>query len=64
MSAKQTVVRTLSITRKVAFDLLRKGQFEKASTMAHDALLQVPKGISTPDTVALHLIAATAYYAA
>jgi len=64
MSSTSTILRTLPITRKIAFRLLRAGKYKKASDMAHDALLQVPKRIKTPDTEALHVIAATAYYAA
>jgi hypothetical protein len=67
MSSKQTVVATLRIARKLAFELLSKGQYKEASKMAHDALYQIPKlgkGMRNPDVAALHLIAATAYYAA
>jgi len=64
MSSTQMIVRTLPITRRAAFKLLRAGKFKKASAMAHDVLLQVPKRIRTADTDALNVIAAVAYYAA
>lgn len=64
MSSKQTVVATLRITRKNAFELLAKGKYQEASSLAHDALQQLPKGFQNPDSAALHLIAATAYWTA
>ena len=64
MSSTQMIVRSLPAARKLAFRLFQQGNYKRAATVAADVVYQVPARIKTPDVIALHVIAAVAYYLA
>lgn len=61
----RAIHKTLEITTDFAFNLLRKGKYRRASTVAHDALRQLPPKIRrSADAKFLRMIGASARHIA